>query len=185
MDRAAGSLRSPRPLASERAGASNCSASYSSGAEASKTVGGQHAEAGGDMIDEAQQEIRTLARELGLQVSFQRVRADRIWTRSGGTLFASGHVNVVLPPPPPAGSRLLGPLGSIEDPDERRDLVADLADDLLAPLGTGTLAERARELVRRYSAPLTHDRALHEDIARLAEAVRDGEFAGILRGSNR
>jgi hypothetical protein len=32
-------------------------------------------------------------------------------------------------------ARLLGPLGSIEDPRERRRMVADLADDLLAPLG--------------------------------------------------
>jgi histidine ammonia-lyase len=40
-------------------------------------------------------------------------------------------------------------------------------------------------LVRRSSAPLTHDRALHGDIARLAEAVREGAFARILRDSNR
>jgi hypothetical protein len=33
-------------------------------------------------------------------------------------------------------ARLLGPIGTIDDPDERRDLVADLADDLLAPVGT-------------------------------------------------
>jgi hypothetical protein len=32
-------------------------------------------------------------------------------------------------------ARLLGPLGSIDDPGERRSIVADLADDLLAPLG--------------------------------------------------
>ena len=32
-------------------------------------------------------------------------------------------------------ARLLGPLGTIEDPGERGRLVADLADDLLAPLG--------------------------------------------------
>lgn len=32
-------------------------------------------------------------------------------------------------------ARLLGPLGTIEDPEERDALVADLADDLLAPLG--------------------------------------------------
>ena len=32
-------------------------------------------------------------------------------------------------------ARLLGPLGSIDEPDERR-LLADLADDLLAPLGS-------------------------------------------------
>src|SRR5207247_1775454 len=33
-------------------------------------------------------------------------------------------------------ARLLGPIGTIDDPDERRDLVADLADDLLAPIGS-------------------------------------------------
>ncbi len=39
-----------------------------------------------------------LARELGLSVSFHRVLAEPLWTRSGDTLFASGHVNVVLAP---------------------------------------------------------------------------------------
>jgi hypothetical protein len=33
-------------------------------------------------------------------------------------------------------ARLLGPIGTIDDPDERRGLVADLADDLLAPIGS-------------------------------------------------
>jgi histidine ammonia-lyase len=63
-------------------------------------------------------------------------------------------------------------------------LTASRAIDLLAPLRSGTSAERAREIVRRHSAPLTHDRSLQKDVARLAEAVRDGEFARILRGSN-
>jgi hypothetical protein len=44
--------------------------------------------------------------------------------RTGATQVAFDH------------ARLLGPLGTIEDPDERRDIVADLADDLIAPLGT-------------------------------------------------
>ncbi|HEY2916228.1 MAG TPA: hypothetical protein VGI98_03335 [Candidatus Limnocylindrales bacterium] len=44
--------------------------------------------------------------------------------RTGATQVALDH------------ARLLGPLGSIDDPDDRRDLVADLADDLLAPLGS-------------------------------------------------
>lgn len=39
-----------------------------------------------------------LARELGLRVSFQRVFSDPVWSRSNDTLFASGHVNVVLEP---------------------------------------------------------------------------------------
>ena len=44
-------------------------------------------------------------------------------------------------------ARLLGPIGTIDDPDERRDLVADLADDLLAPIGSllivGSVPRRA------------------------------------------
>jgi len=44
--------------------------------------------------------------------------------RAGATQLAIDH------------ARLLGPLGTIEDPDERRPFLADLADDLLAPLGT-------------------------------------------------
>ncbi|HYN70851.1 MAG TPA: hypothetical protein VEX41_11685, partial [Candidatus Eisenbacteria bacterium] len=44
--------------------------------------------------------------------------------RTGATQLAFDH------------ARLLGPLGTIEDPDERRGLVADLADDLLAPIGS-------------------------------------------------
>ncbi|HYL40243.1 MAG TPA: hypothetical protein VET90_02945, partial [Candidatus Binatus sp.] len=48
--------------------------------------------------------------------------------RTGATQVAIDH------------ARLLGPLGTIEDPDERRDIVADLADDLLAPLGTLVVA---------------------------------------------
>jgi len=44
--------------------------------------------------------------------------------RPGATQLAYDH------------ARLLGPIGSIDDPDERRELLADLADDLLAPLGS-------------------------------------------------
>jgi hypothetical protein len=44
--------------------------------------------------------------------------------RPGATQLAIDH------------ARLLGPIGTIDDPDERRDLVADLADDLLAPIGS-------------------------------------------------
>jgi hypothetical protein len=44
--------------------------------------------------------------------------------RPGATQLAMDH------------ARLLGPIGTIDDPDERRDLVADLADDLLAPIGS-------------------------------------------------
>jgi hypothetical protein len=49
--------------------------------------------------------------------------ADTI-RRPGSTQLATDH------------ARLLGPIGTIDDPDERRQLVADLADDLLAPIGS-------------------------------------------------
>ena len=63
-------------------------------------------------------------------------------------------------------------------------LAASRAIDLLVPLRTGLLAERARAMVRRLSAPLERDRALYRDIARLAESVRDGDFAKILHSSH-
>jgi hypothetical protein len=44
--------------------------------------------------------------------------------RPGASQFAYDH------------ARLLGPLGSVVDPDERRDVLADLADDMLVPLGS-------------------------------------------------
>jgi len=37
-----------------------------------------------------------LAKELGLEVRYQRVVSDDLWSRSGETYFASGHVNVTL-----------------------------------------------------------------------------------------
>lgn len=37
-------------------------------------------------------------------------------------------------------ARLLGPLGTVEDEDERRALLADLADDILVPLGSAIVA---------------------------------------------
>ena len=49
--------------------------------------------------------------------------ADTI-RRPGATQLAVDH------------ARLLGPIGTVDDPDERRDLVADLAGDLLAPIGS-------------------------------------------------
>ena len=60
-------------------------------------------------------------------------------------------------------------------------LVASQALDLLAPLQTALLAEKARALVRRASARVTRDRPLSRDIARVSELVRDGEFAAIVR----
>jgi hypothetical protein len=56
--------------------------------------------------------------------------------RTGATQVALDH------------ARLLGPIGTIDDPEERRDLLVDLADDLVAPLGSvlvvGGLPTRVR-----------------------------------------
>ena len=43
------------------------------------------------------------------------------------------------------------------------------------------LAERARDLVRRASPAPKHDRSISPDMARLAQLVRDGAFARLLR----
>jgi len=59
-------------------------------------------------------------------------------------------------------------------------LVACQALDVLAPLRSGALAEKARALVRRAVTPLVYDRPLHGDIARVAEMVSSGEVARIL-----
>ena len=52
-------------------------------------------------------------------------------------------------------ARLLGPIGTIEDPGERRTLLGDLLRDALLPLGsvvvTGSLGTRRRALVRGRS----------------------------------
>lgn len=60
--------------------------------------------------------------------------------RAGATQLALDH------------ARLLGPLGTIEDPDERRPFLADLADDLLAPLGTVVVVGGIPQVRRRGAA---------------------------------
>ncbi len=71
--------------------------------------------------------------------------------------------------------------------------IVDLAENLLAielltaaeglehrrPLRAGKGVERAFEMIRRISAPLTEDRPLSADIARLAAAIRAGDFDDI------
>jgi histidine ammonia-lyase len=47
------------------------------------------------------------------------------------------------------------------------------------PLKGGHGVERAFELVRQIAPPLTADRSLSGDIARMADAVRNGTFDGI------
>ena len=68
--------------------------------------------------------------------------------------------------------------------------IVDLAENLLAiellaaaeglehrrPLKSGAGVERAFATVRKFSPPLTHDRPLANDIARVADAIRRGDF---------
>src|SRR5215813_10055755 len=68
--------------------------------------------------------------------------------------------------------------------------IVDLAENLLAiellaaaeglehrrPLKAGLGVERAFDAVRKVAPPLAHDRALSGDIARVAEAIRQGDF---------
>jgi histidine ammonia-lyase len=68
--------------------------------------------------------------------------------------------------------------------------IVDLAENLLTiellaaaeglehrrPLKSGAGVERAFATVRKFSPPLTHDRPLANDIARVAEAIRRGDF---------
>jgi histidine ammonia-lyase len=71
--------------------------------------------------------------------------------------------------------------------------IVDLAEHLLAielltgaealehrrPLRAGQGVERAFEAIRKISAPLIEDRPLSADIARVAEAIRGGNFNSI------
>lgn len=70
--------------------------------------------------------------------------------RPGATQLAMDH------------ARLLGPIGTIDDPDERRDLIADLADDLLAPIGSlvvvASVAVSRRNAARAGRLTLDGDR---------------------------
>jgi histidine ammonia-lyase len=70
--------------------------------------------------------------------------------------------------------------------------IIDLAENLVAiellaaaealehrrPLKSGTGVERAFAIVRKFAPPLTQDRPLANDIARVAEAIRRGDFDG-------
>src|SRR5881398_1031296 len=70
--------------------------------------------------------------------------------------------------------------------------IIDLAENLLAiellaaaeglehrrPLKSGVGVERAFAIVRKFAQPLTRDRSLANDIARVAEAIRRGDFDG-------
>ncbi len=77
--------------------------------------------------------------------------------RAGATQLAIDH------------ARLLGPIGTIDDPDERRDLLADLADDLLAPIGSllvvGSVPASRRTAARAGRLTLDGDRHGRHDLA--------------------
>jgi hypothetical protein len=77
--------------------------------------------------------------------------------RPGATQLAMDH------------ARLLGPIGTIDDPDERRDLLADLADDLLAPIGSllvvGGVPASRRTAARAGRLTLDGDRHGRRDLA--------------------
>jgi hypothetical protein len=82
--------------------------------------------------------------------------ADTI-RRAGATQLAIDH------------ARLLGPIGTIDDPDERRDLIADLADDLLAPVGSliviGSIPASRRNGSRAGRLTLDGDQHGRHDLA--------------------
>ena len=64
-------------------------------------------------------------------------------------------------------------------------LCACQALDLLAPLKSGKLAEKARALVRKTSTHIAQDRPLYGDIARVAGLIGEGRLAGLLAPTSR
>jgi len=68
------------------------------------------------------------------------VAAGGAWSVAPGPAIALALADVVRRPGVRAlgldHARLLAPLGTIEDPDERRRVITDLRDELLVPLGT-------------------------------------------------
>jgi hypothetical protein len=87
--------------------------------------------------------------------------------RTGATQVALDH------------ARLLGPLGTIDDPDERRDLVADLADDLLSPLGSLVVAAGMPPRLRGRAA--TGTITLDAGMSAAADGDADGGAALVRR----
>lgn len=70
------------------------------------------------------------------------------WAAAPGPAIALAVVDVLRRPGASQlmfdHARLLAPLGTIQDPDERRALLGELADDLLAPLGTAIVPQGLR-----------------------------------------
>lgn len=83
--------------------------------------------------------------------------------RAGATQLAIDH------------ARLLGPIGTIEDPDERRGLLRDLADDMLVPLGS--LVVVAGAPAGRRGSQRVGQLALTGDDSSEPRELRGGEVA--------
>ena len=60
-------------------------------------------------------------------------------------------------------------------------IAAAQALDFLAPLKPGKRAQQAMAAIRAVSPPLQHDRSLAPDFARVAEVLKRGELAAVLR----
>jgi len=125
-----------------------------------------------------------------LRLTAARAALDRLVTAtpefadlpSADLLVVSGGIWAVAPPPAIAlavmdvvrragvsqlawdHARILGPIGTIADPAERAELLADLADDALIPLGTAVLPQGVHSgryvgratIHRRSLDPLEH-----------------------------
>lgn len=81
-----------------------------------------------------------------------------------------------------SGSRRLGPmLANLRNILAVELLSACQGIDLLAPLKTGTAAQRAYDIVRSVSKTVNEDRSLAADIEAVSKHVAKGSFAEILR----
>ena len=94
-----------------------------------------------------------LARELGLQVSFQRVFSEPLWTRSDDTLYSSGHVNILLQGAVATGSRTYDRIkGVVVDFTPGVDLLRLRSQEILDHTVTAMfMNNRAAEAIRRGS----------------------------------
>ena len=63
-------------------------------------------------------------------------------------------------------------------------LAACQAIDLLAPLRTGPLAQKAHNLVREVSPSIRGDRSFDKDLARVSELVLEGKIAAVLNSKS-
>lgn len=114
-----------------------------------------------------------LAKEMGLQVTYQSVQTDESWSRSGELYFVSEHVNLVL------GKRL-------GEPDAAYDAGANMTIDFLPP--PDTRGYRTRPLAEATIVAMYLNNRAAETLAqnRLDDAywwvraaiVRDPAFSG-------